>query len=175
MDTAERSCDDCNLCMLKSCAWKDGQLQEGLRPDLTGWLARRSPVHQGLYTAIDLATADGASFASSDVQAALSGLAAEQDSLVLMMDTSGNPLGIVGSEAKQQQFLQSLVQEQPRLAAALVDDSVAGRMDREVLSPAAVRHEQENSRLVPRQAPSPTFVISGSALNPVLETIQEAG
>lgn len=168
-----RACQTCGCCPTGNCEWRHG-LGDAVagRPDKQGYLVRRAAIDAHLYTAIDFTTMDGATFARSDVQAQLQELAAKDKSLVILLTPSGSPVGIVGDPALQQAFLAKIIESDPKLATAVVDDEVAGQVDRDLMVPQAVKLEKQARVAKHSTTAIGQAVNGGTDLNPVLEFIQ---
>lgn len=174
-DNPGRKCGECQCCTAKDCEWLHGLWDDTMRPDRVGLMVRRSAVDGSLCSVVDFRTKDGALYTDPDIQDRLSRFAHKQGCLLVLLDSSGTPVGIVGNETLRQAFLSRLIESQPRLASALVDDKVAGQIDRETLTPGIVAAEEQTRRLMTMADAArsePEVVISGSDLNPVMEFVQ---
>jgi hypothetical protein len=174
-DTPGRKCSDCAACMARDCEWLHGLWDDIMRPDRSGLLVRRSALDGSLCSVVDFRTGDGAMYTAPEIQDRLSRFAQRQGCLLVLLDSSGTPVGIVGNETLRQAFLSQLIEAQPRLASALVDDKVAGQVDRDALTPGVVAAEEQQRRLMTladAARAEPSVVIAGSDLNPVMEFIQ---
>jgi len=174
-DKPGRKCGECQSCMAKDCEWLHGLWDDTMRPDRVGLLVRRSALDGSLCSVVDFRTRDGALYTDADIQDRLSRFAQKQGCLLVLLDHAGTPVGIVGNETLRQAFLSQMIEAQPRLASALVDDKVAGQIDRETLTPGVVAREEQTRRLktlADMARSEPSVVISGSDINPVMEFIQ---
>jgi len=168
-----RECGGCQSCALKACEWRHGLGAEDARPDSTGWLARRSALSPSLCVVVDFRTSGGALYAQEQVQQELAALSCKEDWTLVLLDDTGTPVGVVGSEEQRSRLLGELIESSPKVASALVDDNVAGAIDRSTLTPAMAKLQEQARKQAAMASQGPSFVVSGTELNPVLETIQE--
>lgn len=171
-----RDCGACNNCTTHSCEWRHGMLDSPAgRPDNLGVLFRQSALDPSVLSAIDIRTSGGAIFAYPDMQERLMRIALKGGRVIILLTSSMSPVGMVGAEAARAALFAKLGQMAPqqvpaRLAAALIDDDLAGKVDRDALVPGQVAAE----KVVRSAQAAPQHILSGSRLQPVLETIQPA-